>query len=753
MEKRKNILLLLIFVFSFAYRLLLITAQDFPPGADIGNHESLIQSITSESPDFLVNNFHMGGGLAGTNPGYHIFVLFFRAFTGLPDYLCHSFVASFFSALTFLCIFLLLRKFWSESSGFIASFLIVFSAGDIEMLSWGGYPNITALFIIPLIAYFYLQSARFSKTCYFVITSLLAGTLLLTHVFSALVYIAILLAALILVSLKREKPFLQTPLLWVLPFIFGATLVSPYLFRILPVYFGPEAVITGGVDQTIAAMLETRLVPLENAFLMVLPVVLLLFLSKLYKGKYFTITSALFAVWVLVPIVMTQSYLFGFYVDYQRFVYFLYLPLIAVVALLLDCGLDFLDLTSHTFDLKPKRDFVRRLKKVFAKPGFPWRILNVVVFCVLLVVPLFFLPLFALPGDALVESSYYQVMTPQRFDAIEWIKTNTPKDSVLVSDAQYGWWISGFAQRKTLSSVPPQYLILTHELEPASIAKNLLHSNYFISNGLVAVNYDLSNNSDILRISATMHKLNFPYHFFELQENSINALFRNNGSVTYLQFSDLPLTNRQIKESTNSSSYEVTRENSYHLVTESITVYTGVRFAKITIHLQSKTPTINYDWLHVPVLARGMVFESNDSIAFFDASASVLTQTVFPTETIGNSIQLKENPKNFEIIQKLDGTPSLVLEFFVGATSYEPSNSESTDQITVAMTNNSETYLNQTFEETLFSFDYKAAIKEWDINYVVATYPETIARLNGNSVFNCVFKNGEVSIFKIDLQE
>src|SRR5512147_2232910 len=80
-------LLLIIIAFAFVYRVFLVTMNTYPPGADIGLHESVINSITSDKTSFFYNYYHMGGGLSVTNPGYHIFTAFIIAMTGAPDYL------------------------------------------------------------------------------------------------------------------------------------------------------------------------------------------------------------------------------------------------------------------------------------------------------------------------------------------------------------------------------------------------------------------------------------------------------------------------------------------------------------------------------------------------------------------------------------------------------------------------------------------------------------------------------------------
>ena len=140
-EKRKNFMLVAILAVAFIYRFFLITMNTFPPGADIGLHESVINSIMAPKTNFFWNYYHMGGGLSVTNPGYHIFTAFIISMTGLPDYLAQALVASFFSAFLVLAAFLIVRRIWSELAGFIVAVLVTFSASDIIMLSWGRIPK------------------------------------------------------------------------------------------------------------------------------------------------------------------------------------------------------------------------------------------------------------------------------------------------------------------------------------------------------------------------------------------------------------------------------------------------------------------------------------------------------------------------------------------------------------------------------------------------------------------------------------
>src|SRR5674476_801865 len=108
---RTYILLLLIFTFSFLYRLLLMLWSNFPSGADIGLHNSVIYSITgSGNTNFMHNNYQMGGGTSLTFPGYHIFASSIMMMAGLTEYIVHALIVALFSSLIVLCAYLITRS-------------------------------------------------------------------------------------------------------------------------------------------------------------------------------------------------------------------------------------------------------------------------------------------------------------------------------------------------------------------------------------------------------------------------------------------------------------------------------------------------------------------------------------------------------------------------------------------------------------------------------------------------------------------
>ena len=146
-EKRsKNLVLIIIFAIAFIYRFSLVTMNTYPPGADIGLHESVIASITLEQAKLLLELLPDGRRLVATNPGLpHFCSVRDQHDLDCLTIVAQGLVASFFSAFMVLCAFLIVKQIWNELAGFVVAVLITFSASDIIMLSWAGYPNIVAL--------------------------------------------------------------------------------------------------------------------------------------------------------------------------------------------------------------------------------------------------------------------------------------------------------------------------------------------------------------------------------------------------------------------------------------------------------------------------------------------------------------------------------------------------------------------------------------------------------------------------------
>ncbi|MDR0372247.1 MAG: hypothetical protein LBI79_01595 [Nitrososphaerota archaeon] len=735
-DKRKSSLLLLTIVtIGFFYRFVLMTMHGYPPGADIGLHESVINSILAPKTSFFYNYYHMGGGLSATNPGYHIFTSFLISMTGAPDYLIQAVVASLFSTLIILCTFLVVRRGWGELAGFVVAVLITFSASDILMLSWAGYPNIVALALIPLLFYLFFEPVKLSQKNYLIAASLIVTALFLTHLFSAIVFLTITLFALIgnTVCSKSTGLTINKTTYWLLPIFTGVVLIAPYLVNIVPVYFGSEGAITGNVSVMKQAVVETRLVSTQILGLAILPLILFFAFSKKQTGKFFTLPSVLFASAILVPLVAAQSYLFGFFLDYERFLYFLALPVITCIGLIITKASDIIAKWLSKIQL--------HLSHAKTKP---------VLLSVFLIICLF-MPLFTLPHIGLARSNYFQLMTPAKYEAIQWVQNNTPEDSVCVADAEFGWWLSGFAKRPTLSAVNPQFLILQREFEPARVASNLLEANYLVDNGLLQIKqagpFANSNTQDIYAVLET--SIVKPL-VFSLNNAQISLLCRDNNLPKEIKLGALTDSNTQVVNNNgDSTSFIVSRENQLFRVTEEITIFRGARFVEITFIFESQTP-VNFDWLRIPFQSRGFPIQYANSIGIVDNTLHMVNQIVFPQNQLGNDVMLQENPDFYELVCNLGGQSEAKFSFFVGLCPYNTeSDNPQVDFYNNLIESNTKTYLNTVLDLPINCFDYKEAISTWNISYIILRDTKEVNRFLNDPLFERVFENSEVTILKI----
>ena len=762
----KYLLLFLVVAFSFAYRMLLMHWATYPSGADIGLHESIIHSITqSGNTNFLWNNYQMGGGLSLTFPGYHIFVSYVILITGMPDYLAHSLVVSFFSSFIVLCAYLITRAVWSESAALIIAFLVAISRFDVEMLLWGGYPNVITLLLIPLTFYLYLQRDRFSLFPFLATTTLLSGAIFLTHSLSAVMFAVITFATVIFVSIFSKKVGVSKThlLIWLLPIFLGAILISPFLVEVAPAYVGANGeTFTGGVSDIRLALLSTRVLPLEWVIPLFACVIFFFLFSKKYKGRFFTVPALLLTLWILVPMIFTQGYLVGIYTDYNRFLYFIILPIIILIGLGIDHGAGFFARIIDTYLSLTKKmpqttestnkTSSSRLSRLSRKNIYSGFVLGFLLFSFMAV------PLFLTPFQGVTIQSFYQTMNAPRYEAIQWARQNTPVGSVFVSDALYGWWFSGFAERPTLSAVDPQYLTLAREFEPAKVAKSLLDTDYMIDNGLIQVREDggyIGRHNPMF-----LAKLNwtyFPYSFLNFNNSKTKIQYQIGDSLQFLYLDQLPVREMRMENDTEHATIVVEKGNSLLNYTQLTTVYKGVRFVNMSITVESTVEGVSLDWVQFFVDSKGKVIQptQNKTVGLLDEGVKAFGQLIFNEEQPDVEIVNSENPCILGLLYNLQGESKGEIQISVSAYSvtddprFYQNPETKADYFNKIINDNLNSSQEQVSDLLLDVFDYQKSMNDWNISYIACRDSELIPKFANDPAFSLVFINNDVAIFMV----
>ena len=757
---RTSLLLFLIVIFSSVYRAVLVLHDGFPPGADIGLHDSLIHSITQGgSTTFTWNYYHMGGGNSNTFPGYHIFAACVVFLTGLPDYLAEVLVAILFSSLLVLVAFLITRKVLNESIALIVACLVGFSYYDVFILLWSGYPNVVTLMLIPLTFYLLLEKSRFSRFPRLVVVSLLSAAIFLTHSLSAFMFIAIILAS-VFVALcfpSRVGVARKEVLEWLVPIFIGGLVVSPFLVQAAPFYLNLNSpVYTGGLPDIQKVLLPMRLIPLE----FVLPFLVCFFLYfmffKYMHVKLLQLSTILLVSWLFIATALTQSYIVGFYTDYERFLYFATLPLLILIGIGIFLGARLLSKNTKRL-LSAGR---RILQKRFAENkilrhvnSYSSNQTSVALFAtILILLALFELPphIFMTPFNGFQAQDQLQVMNKPGYDAIQWIKNSTPTNSVFVADALYGWWLGGFAQRPTVSAVEPFYITNSREIEPALLATRLLDTDYLVDNGLVQIREDggyIANRSP--EFLAKLSNSYYPFPFINFNNSQTTIAFRKTGDLNTVKLSELPVREMHVENSPTFATISITWGNELLNFTQKATVYQGVRFVNMTETVSSDNPTISFVNMNFIVQTRGKVVAMNStSIALVDPYMNVAGQLIFTgaQPTITN---VSEGP--LEILFNLNSQSETKINFYVTVFEYPNLSSSTTTQAGLheLLMNNTKSYADKVAEFPLDVFDYREAIANLNASYIAVRDHLQIARFAKDPLFSLVFVNEEVAIFQI----
>ncbi|MDH5376637.1 MAG: hypothetical protein OEW95_12650, partial [Candidatus Bathyarchaeota archaeon] len=318
---------------AFLFRVGVIFHDEYPSSSDIGFHSSIINLILDEETLPLWNPYHMGGEPLATPPGYHLFASFIVLFTGMPLLVGQLLIAALFSSFAVFPTYLISKKIWRNTgAGFLAAFFVTVSSLSLEMLGWGGYPNVISLALILIIFYLFLRDTDNSHNFNLFTAALLFGSLILTHLFSLFVLFPVLILYISLLLIGKALKLARTKSLKAIRFCFiavalGTLFVSPWLLRVSDFYLGmsSEGAFLGGLEENRNLILLNRYVDIKILVLIgaVLPT---LFMLKASRGRYVDSESLLLITWYIVPLVMTQAYIFGIFVDYSRFMYFIDFP-------------------------------------------------------------------------------------------------------------------------------------------------------------------------------------------------------------------------------------------------------------------------------------------------------------------------------------------------------------------------------------------------------------------------------------------
>ncbi|MEM3551683.1 MAG: hypothetical protein QXV01_11410 [Candidatus Bathyarchaeia archaeon] len=455
-DKHYVVLISLVFFSSFLAKLLVISFSG-GLGADYGAYLRWV--------DVLRGADIVGGGLRYP-PLYPSLLIFFLIF--LDEITALKTCTAFIYSLIAVPYFLLAKKIIGNNIFLlIASLLITFNMFYSEMMGWGGNANVLGFVFLTTFLIFWINSLKNigSKRNIFLAAFFLSLAVGSHYLLAAYIIVFFFVVLFLILLLRHEwsgastfKNLIKTVLIIGLN---GLILSIPYLFtyrHLLNSAVFYETSLNLADQRMFGLSVHVMSQNLFNIVFLTLGVIGILSLIK--KDKLIGLTLAALFISGCLPIFFT--------LHPARWIYFWPIPI-------------FLGFPVFIKNLLPKLRKSHRILRAISTTGMVL-LISTYIFCS---VPLL--------SERL---SYYNILTPKVLDALEYLRANTTANSVIATSGpyrrggegsghNYGWWIEGYADRKSVATAYLRFLIYYDEREIAEKANILFSGTHVLLNDFV----------------------------------------------------------------------------------------------------------------------------------------------------------------------------------------------------------------------------------------------------------------------------
>jgi hypothetical protein len=506
-EKKKSLELVFAAVFSAVVLVLfysIISMNGLVLGNDPAVHLEKAQIFLRTGKIPLEN-------LGWTPPLFQIMLAMFISFTGATSLVQLIFLekalAVLIDWLLFFSVYLIGSKFFGKKIGGIAAVLLFFCFPMYELNLWGGYTTVLGLaFMFLLFLYLPLAMKNFG---HIVIAFFVAFSLVLSHQLTAFLTVLILPPVILFMLIKSRGAHIKALIAVILG---GGLAFLLYYFQAMLPYLGVFIEHVFFMQKTMAhqipaTTLSAFMVNFGFVFIISLAGIFIAFFN--FRAKKELLPFLILFLSFLVPFVLAESYLFGLYLPFQWFIYYLMPPMAVLAAVSLGFAAD----QVSAFYLKHRKSW----KKL--------RLGAVTVTVVAMVCLLFVFRFGTVYGKIMEGSVYYSTSDLKALDAGVWLNTNYLGNATVVVTDVPGFWFTMFSGKNVIAATFP--VIQRNEI-PASV----LDLSYELEHPLTLVSAyevksDLSNEMYV-SMGAVWQRVSYSSadgDFVSYQENGVNNRF------------------------------------------------------------------------------------------------------------------------------------------------------------------------------------------------------------------------------------
>ncbi len=271
--------------------------------------------------------------VAWYTPLYHLALDSFISFTGITEVgqllILLKAVTALLDWLLVFSVYVVAAKFLGKQTGVFAASLMLVCLPLIELNSWGGYTSILSLvFMVLSLMYLSLPLKSIGNT---LVAFILAFSLVLSHQLATFLAVFIIPPFILMVLIRSRGNYSKALIAAVLGgaiafLIYYVKPILPYIGSLVYIIFFQ---LTVYLYQLPFVTFDAFMVYFGFALFFSFAGLVLAFLH-LRKTKNLSF-YALLVLMFLVPLILSQSHLFGLLLPYQRFIYFL-LPPLAILA-------------------------------------------------------------------------------------------------------------------------------------------------------------------------------------------------------------------------------------------------------------------------------------------------------------------------------------------------------------------------------------------------------------------------------------
>jgi hypothetical protein len=409
--------------------------------------------------DFLRTGQIPLANLGWTPPLYQILLAMLISFTGANSLEQMIFLVKSSAVVIdwflFFSVYLIGAKFFNRRTGATAAILLMMSFPMFEINLWGGYTSVLGISFMVLLLLYLLRAAK--SFGYLLVTFVVAFSVVLSHQLAAFLSVIILAPIILVLLVKSRGTYLKALIALVLG---GGTAFFLYYFQAMLPYLG-------GVIEHLFFLQKAMLyqVPATtlNAFMMNFGFIFLAALCGVFFTFFHLRKQSKLTLWLvlflsfLVPFVLAESYLFGLYLPFQWFVYYLLPPFAVFAAAFMVFALG----KFSAFCLKHQSWGKIRLQTV--------------ALVLIVLVALVFLFRFGVVYGKINEASiYYSTSDIKGYDAGVWLRNNFPGETTAVVTEVPGFWFRVFSGKTVIAATDPivernviseSVLDLSYELE------------------------------------------------------------------------------------------------------------------------------------------------------------------------------------------------------------------------------------------------------------------------------------------------